>query len=255
VKFQSVIMSSVMKLKCRSLLVLALLSPFALLSAGAEPIVVSPNETVLFDETFTDNNNLWTNVAVINGGGVVTTGQADISNGVWKPSIEADHKGVSSVIDTDFDLSAGSVSIYYDVAVGADRSGPGGRFGIRLDEQSSHKRFVCHIYPGNTGVFQYISNGSKTDLELASSSGIVTSGSFSTFKVTISAPNGVGAPGRVEVFYYDYLSASYLSLGVAEDVDLGDGVLDRLLIFSRNGRGADTAARFSQIVVTQATGQ
>lgn len=240
-----------MNIKSTYLIAFSLLSPFALLTSEAGPIVVSPNEVVLLDENFTDNNNLWSNVAIINGGGVATTGQADISNGNWKPSIEADHKGVSSVIDTDYDLSEGSISVYYDVAVGHYRSLSGGRFGIRLDDQDNYKRFVCHIYPGGAGIVQYMSNGAKTDFKLSSSEGIISNEVFTTFKVTISAPNGVDAPGTLETFYYDDVNRSYQSLGVVDNVDLGDGVLDNLLIFSRNGAGADTAANFSQVVVTQ----
>lgn len=242
----------IVKIKSSSLLAFCLLSPFTLLTAKEAPIVIPSNEEILLDENFNDNDRIWSNVAIVNGEKTAESGNTEISGGIWKPLVEANGKGVTSFADTSFDLGDGSVSVYFDVAVGADRSGPASRFGIQLDETDVGRRLVCHIYPGGTGIVQYQSEGGTKDFRTASSSGIVSNGVFTTYKFTVSAPNGFGAMGTAETFYYDPVSASYISLGAVEKVDLGDGIFDRLNIFSRNGGGGDTAAKFNRVVVTQA---
>jgi hypothetical protein len=245
-----------MKIRSSYLIALSLFSPFATVFADQADIVTPANERVLLTENFDQNYNAWSHVAVVNAVGTAMTGEAEISNGVWKPSVEADNNGVTSMIDTTFDLSAGDISVYFKAAVGGHRTEAGGRFGIRLNENDAHKRFVFHVYPGTNGIVQYKSNGATTDLKLASSRNVVSSGSFVTYKLVISAPNGVGAPGSIEAFYYDEQSASYVSFGqVTGSVDLGDAVLDSLMVFSRNGLNADTAARISQLIVTQSNVQ
>jgi hypothetical protein len=244
-------------------------------------IAVSEGEVIQFQDDFSDNSNGWTKVAIVNGVGVATSGQAQIANGIWKPSVDSDGSGVSSVVRlSTLNLLDGPISIYMRVRVedilynpanaryGITLVGPGGAYDAKFDLQ---------IEPGNGVANQYsylqyrsASGGTVTDnLGNTYDTGIITDPSaFYTFKLTVTAAAEVGM-ANIQAYYYDENTSSYVDFPGGTDganralarVGTGNHVnlLSSLSINSRNGsstsirggRTASNAAEVDEVVVTQ----
>jgi hypothetical protein len=228
-------------------------------------IILSDGERTVFQETFTDNSNGWSNVAVVNGTGTTTSGLADITGGNWQPSVagDADDLYSSVVLSESLDITQGAISLYMSVKVDTFSSGDANRFSLSLNEAGSGTvKFVdLLLRPGYGGKIEYrdaVGSGTGTDFITADDEMIATGvGNYTTFKLTLTAdPAGVGSPATAEGFYFDESEGEYVSFGIVESgVYLDSGLFDTLSIFARNadpsGESGTGGVSFDEIVVTQ----
>lgn len=210
-------------------------------------------EKVLFDEDFKDNHNNWSNVSVVLDKGTAASGTGRITGTVWEAAVPADGAAVSSecVFEPEADLSRGPLSVYASVCLDSAAGGDSNRFYVTLRE-STGRRFVnLTIRPGASGSLGYRdSKGATTGKELSSSKGILTDMADTYhFRVTLSAPGGVGEAVRAEAFYYDTSTGEYVSMGSTQEVFLESGLFNGLGITGRNGT---KTASFDRVVLTQA---
>ncbi len=239
-------------------------------SVKADVISVSSGEIVMFNDTFADNSNGWSNIAVLNGTGTATSGKAAIGSGEWTPSIPDNHTGVTSVT-TNFsalDLSAGAISLYMNVNVEDYYKNPAhSRYGIKLyNSGAGGGSFDFEIMPNNGTItnqepyIQYTAaaGGSQTDY-FGSTTSIIKNGlDYYSFKMTITAAETAGQ-ANIQTYYYDDDNSSYVAWGT-NSVLAGTGtglttdLFNTLTIYNRNGNaisGGSDAAKFSQVTVTQ----
>ncbi|MGE9271220.1 MAG: PEP-CTERM sorting domain-containing protein [Verrucomicrobiales bacterium] len=238
------------------------LLPFAAqLDAAITPSV---GEVVVFQEFFDNNDNGWTNVAVVNGVGTDTSGSAAITSGNWQPSVlgDADDVASSSVLSETLDITQGAISLYMSVKVDTFANGEGNRFHLKLGETGGSNRFVSLlIRPGYGGKIEYRdASGSGADTDFASADDEMIAagvGNYTTLKLTLTAdPAGVGSPATAEGFYFDESENDYVSFGIVSNaVDLDSGLFDTLSLYSRNadpsGETGTGGVYFDEIVVTQ----
>ncbi|WFB35427.1 hypothetical protein P3T73_14810 [Kiritimatiellota bacterium B12222] len=256
---------------------LALLSFLMTLATANAQLPLTVGETIIFNETFTDNQNEWSNVAIVNGKGTASSKQAKIENGIWTPSIDSDGSGVSSTTTFEaLDLSKGPLSIYMLVNIEDILNNPAqARFGIDLTGKGGtySSKFVFQIEPGDglAKQFSYLQYrneegaGVTDNLDKTHATGIITDPqAFYSFKLTIT--HAVDGFANIQAYYYDAQRATYFpfpsethgtnsvlaTTGKGED----KGLFTSLTLSSRNGSSnasGSNAAKFKQVVITQTT--
>jgi hypothetical protein len=262
-------------MKLKTMAYLGLMSSLMSLSSVAAEIVISDGETVKLNETFDNNYAGWSNIAIVNGVGDVSTKKAKIDGGVWAPTVVNDGGSVRSQIDLEgLDLVDGPISVYMRVNVEDVLDNPANaRFGVELCGAGGggDARFVFQIEPGD-GVakqFSYLqyraaTDGSVTDnLGKTYSNGImIDPNAYYTFKMTIT-PVDAGT-ATVQAYYYDEELVSYMpfpsdtngagSVIASTGSGVDRGFFNLFVINSRNGRASSSgsnAANFDQVVITQ----
>jgi hypothetical protein len=222
------------------------------LAAGSlqAQISISAGETVLFQDSFDNNDNGWSNIGT-------TDSSASISGGFWTPYAPVSGEAVNSSasFDTAINLADGDVSVYFSASVVNRYSNE--RFGVNLTDENSQAGFVIQAGTSGNGYFTYTtvsdSNANQWNSDL-SPTFIVNTG-FLDYKLTISA-NGQDGSGT------DIYSATFLVYGyddgtgndygvvytMSQDMYFEGGMMDELSLYVRN-QGA--TVKFDEVVVTQ----
>lgn len=228
------------------------IASFLLAASNAQSqIVPASGETVVFQETFADNSNGWSNMGTTNS-------SASIAGGVltaYNPGT-GDAVNSSMTFGTGLNLDNGDISIYFTASI-QDRYSQN-RFGVNLtDSAGAQAGFTIHPGSLGNGYFTYTNvsgdNANQWRDDIAPT--YVTSNGMLDYKLTISA-NGQDEGGT------DIYSATFLMKGYDDgtsndygivytmpaDMYFESGVVDALNLYIRN---TSTPIKFDELVVTQ----
>ncbi|WFB34974.1 PEP-CTERM sorting domain-containing protein [Kiritimatiellota bacterium B12222] len=230
---------------------LGFVGAFMICSTTQAAIVTSPGETVLFQETFDDNSNSWSNIGT-------TTSSAKIEDGVLTPYTPGNSEAVNSskTFGTGITLANGDVSVYFTASI-QDRYSQN-RFGVNLtDSDGAQAGFVIHPAGAGNGYFTYTNASGANNNQWNSdiSPTYITSTGLIDYKLTISA-NGQDGGGK-DIYTATFLRKGYngatgddygLVYTMPTDMYFEGGVVDALNLYVRN---TSTPVKFTEVVVTQ----
>jgi len=216
-------------------------------------IIVSSGESTVFQETFADNSNSWTNVSVVNGTGTAATTTAAIGSGEWSPSVIADGGLVRSVytLASALDVYDGDISLYMRVRKDNLSGDPdASRFDIKLSESTGNRFISLRVRPGASGLIEYRNSGGGGANTSTSSTTFPDTTNYIDFKVMLTPGATLGDGATAEAFRYNTGTSSYDSLGTVSGlVDLQTGLFNQLEISNRNATNG--AIHFDEVLVTQ----
>lgn len=224
---------------------------FAAGNAQAQ-IVPSDGETVLFQDSFDDNSNNWSNIGTTNS-------SASIAGGVWTPFASGTSEAVNSSMSfgTGLNLNGGDISVYFTASIQERWSQ--NRFGVNLtDSAGAQAGFTIHPGPAGNGYFTYTNasgaNNNQWNSDIDPT--FITSNGMRDYKLTISA-NGQDGGGK-DIYTATFLVKGYndgtgndygVVYTMSQNMYFESGVVDALNLYVRNSTGP---VKFDEVVVTQA---
>ncbi|MBC2604316.1 hypothetical protein [Puniceicoccus vermicola] len=234
-----------------SLLCLSAVSP----ATAALPLI-SEGDAILFSDDFNDNSSGWTNISVVNGTGVATSGTGEIDASAWSPAAPGDNSEVAStlVLPESVNVLDGDISVYFRVSAFDVSVIEVNKFSVRFSESTGDRLFGTTQRPmaAQVSSLDYRNSSGGFVTSNLSSEAPMVSEEYMDMKLSLSL-NGesVDDGATIQMYYFDTTSSDYVSLVmVSSGVDLNTGIFNKLYINSRNG--ADGAVSFDSIVVAQA---
>jgi hypothetical protein len=221
-----------------------LASSILLAGIASAEITISDGETVLFEETFDDNSNGWSNIEDTDSG-------ASISDGTWSAYSAVSGENVTSTLtfDTAIDLTDGDVSVYFSASV-ASRWYSYEYYGINLTGSDSQAGYV--IQAGANGYFTYTDSDGVDRSAWGTDEQYVYSTGFIDYKFTISysGQDEDGTDVYTGSFYVWSSDDNDYSL-VYTTVDymyFDEGLIEDITLYIKN---TSTTVAFDEVVVTQ----